>query len=246
VSELPASSPRHPSTRLLTSLRPAAQRIIRSRWPVRVHGAEGVPEAGPVILASNHVGLIDGPLLAIFAPRPVHALTKEEMFSGRLGRFLDAAGQIPLHRFGPDPAAIKSCVRVLRDGGVVGIFPEGTRGDGELHRFHHGAGYLALVTGAPVVSVTMLGTRASGAGSSSLPPKGGEIDVVFGTAWQTRPVPWPRTREHVRATSALLREHMLSDLARALELTGRSLPGPLPAGQREYDPPTGFVDQGAR
>ena len=74
------------------------------------------------------------PLLAIFAPRPVHALTKQEMFEGRLGRFLRASGQIPLDRFHADPGAIRSCLRVVRDGGAAGIFPEGTRGDGELHR----------------------------------------------------------------------------------------------------------------
>ena len=54
---------------------------------------------GPVIFAANHVGVVDGPLLAIFAPRPVHALTKVEMFRGRLGRFLRASGQMPLDRF---------------------------------------------------------------------------------------------------------------------------------------------------
>lgn len=245
MTELPPSSPTHPRTGLLRTLRPAARRLVRAKWPVTVHGATGVPSSGPVILSSNHVGIIDGPLLAIFAPRPVHALTKEEMFSGRLGGFLRASGQIPLFRFGPDPAAIKSCVRVLRDGGVTGIFPEGTRGDGELHRFHHGAAYLALVTGAPVVTVSMFGTRAPGAVSSALPPRGGHLDIVFGTPWRTDAEPWPRTREHVRATSALLREHMLTDLARAIELTGRTLPGPLPAGTREDDPDTGFVDLGA-
>ena len=122
-----------------------------------------------MILASNHIGIIDGPLLAVFSPRPVHALTKQEMFEGRLGRFLRASGQIPLDRFHADPGAIRSCLRVVRDGGVAGIFPEGTRGDGELHRFHHGAAYLALVTGAPVVPVTMLGTRPPGGGGQRPP-----------------------------------------------------------------------------
>ena len=78
-----------------------------------------------MILRPNHVGVIDGPLLAIFAPRPVHALTKMEMFKGFMGGFLLGAGQIPLDRFNPDPRAVKSCLRVLRDGRAVGIFPEG-------------------------------------------------------------------------------------------------------------------------
>ena len=243
-ADLPVSADEHPATRLLRLLRPPAARLVRTRWPVVVHHADRVPEAGGVILASNHIGIIDGPLLAVFSPRPVHALTKQEMFEGRLGRFLRASGQIPLDRFHADPGAIRSCLRVVRDGGVAGIFPEGTRGDGELHRFHHGAAYLALVTGAPVVPVTMLGTRPSGGGANALPERGDTVDVVFGQPWRTTQQPWPRTREHVAATSVLLREHLLSELATALGDTRRSLPGPLPAGQSEDDPDTGLVEHG--
>jgi len=241
-ADLPASADEHPATRLLHLVRPPAARLVRTRWPVVVHHADRVPEAGGVILASNHIGIIDGPLLAVFSPRPVHALTKQEMFEGRLGRFLRASGQIPLDRFHADPGAIRSCLRVVRDGGVAGIFPEGTRGDGELHRFHHGAAYLALVTGAPVVPVTMIGTRPPGGGGNALPARGDTVDLVFGQPWRTTQQPWPRTREHVAATSVLLREHLLSELATALGDTRRSLPGPLPAGQSEDDPDTGLVE----
>lgn len=245
LADLPASSERHPRRFLLRVLRPPAKAVVRVGWRVRVSGRNHVPRTGGLILAANHVGIIDGPLLATFAPRPVHAMTKLEMFSGRLGGVLRASGQIPLDRFAADPAAIRSCLRVLRDGGVVGVFPEGTRGSGELNRFHHGAAYLALVTGAPVVPVAMLGTRPHGGGSNALPGRGASIDIVCGEQWRTAPTPWPRTREHVLATSALLQEHMRSELDRALAETRRSLPGPLPAGQSEDDPDTGFVDQGA-
>ncbi|HEX5918840.1 MAG TPA: lysophospholipid acyltransferase family protein [Nocardioides sp.] len=241
-ADLPASAEEHPATRLLRLVRPPSARLVRTRWPVVVHHADRVPATGGAILASNHVGIIDGPLLAVFAPRPVHALTKQEMFAGRLGRFLRASGQIPLDRFHADPGAIRSCLRVVRDGGVAGIFPEGTRGDGELRRFHHGAAYLALVTGAPVVPVTMLGTRPPGGGANTLPRRGDTVDIVFGRPWRTTQHPWPRTREHVAATSVLLREHLLSELATALADTRRSLPGPLPAGQSEDDPDTGLVE----
>ncbi|MDZ5662312.1 lysophospholipid acyltransferase family protein [Nocardioides sp. S-58] len=241
-ADLPRSSEQHPATRLLRALRPPAGWLVRRRWRVRVHGDDRVPARGGVILAANHVGIIDGPLLAVLAPRPVHALTKLEMFEGRLGGFLRRTGQVPLDRYHPDPGAVRSCLRVLRDGGVVGIFPEGTRGDGELHRFHHGAAYLALVSGAPVVPVTMIGTRPPGGGSNALPERGGAIDVVFGRPWHTTQQPWPRTREQVGATSVLLWGHMLSELDSALSQTRRSLPGPLPAGQSEDDPDTGLVE----
>lgn len=245
-AELPRSdSTRHPRRLMLESLRPPARLLTRRRFGVQVHGAEQVPASGPVIFAANHVGVMDGPLLGIFAPRPVHALTKLEMFHGRTGRFLLAAGQIPLDRFHPDPAAVRSCLRVLRDGRAIGIFPEGTRGTGDLARFHRGAAYLALVTGAPVVPVIFLGSRPRGGHHDEVPPRGGPVDIVFGAPCTFPAQPWPRTREQVGEASVLLRERMLETLDHARALTGRDLPGPLPAAEVEPDPATGITDQGA-
>ncbi|MFC7493966.1 MULTISPECIES: lysophospholipid acyltransferase family protein [unclassified Nocardioides] len=230
---------------LHSPLRPLSRFIIRRRYVVRVHGSAQVPTDGPVIYASNHVGVIDGPMLAIFGPRPAHALTKIEMFRGVLGRFLWHSGQIPLDRFNTDPRAVKTCLRALRDGRAIGIYPEGSRGPGDLERFHRGAAYLALVSGAPVVPVIMLGSREPGGTSGSLPRRGATIDMVFGEVWRTDAVPWPRTREQVEKASLLLREHMLVQLDRARASTGRELPGPLPPTDVDPDPATGVTDEGA-
>ncbi|MBC9735449.1 lysophospholipid acyltransferase family protein [Nocardioides marmotae] len=235
----------HPARSLLHSARPAARWLVRRRNHVEVHGAAEVPARGPVIFAANHIGVADGPLLAAFAPRPVHALTKVEMFEGRMGRFLTASGQIPVDRFHPDPRAVRTCLRVLRDGGAVGVFPEGRRGAGELDRFHRGAAYLALVSGAPVVPTTFFGTRAPGAHMGELPPRGGRVAVCFGTPWQVPATPFPRTREQVGQASLFLREHMLVQQDRARRSTGLELPGPLPATDVEPDPATGVTEQGA-
>jgi 1-acyl-sn-glycerol-3-phosphate acyltransferase len=233
-------SPRY----LLHPLRPLARWLIRRRYDVEVHEAHQVPASGGVIYASNHVGVIDGPLLAIFAPRPAHALTKVEMFRGPLGWFLLKSGQVPLDRYNPDPAAVKTCLRVLRDGGAIGIYPEGSRGPGDLERFHRGAAYLALVSGAPVVPVTMLGSREPGGHTNSLPRRGARIDLVFGAPYRLEALPWPRTREQVEKSSLLLREHMLVQLDLARASTGRDLPGPLPGDDVDPDPQTGVTDQG--
>ena len=242
MSELPRSARRHPARYLLHPLRPLARTVIRRRLRVRVVDAEKLPRRGPVILASNHVGVADGPLLAIFAPRPVHALTKQEMFKGFMNRFLLSAGQIPLDRFHADPLAVKRCLRVLRSGGVVGIFPEGSRGAGEFERFHTGAVYLAMVTGAPIVPVVQFGTREPGAGSHSLPLKGITVDMVFGEAMRIPKTPWPRRKHEVAARSLELREHLISHLDQAKARTGRSLPGPLPGQETDPDPATGVTD----
>ena len=92
---------------------------------MRVHGAEHVPPQGPVIVAANHIGVIDGPLLAIFAPRPVHALTKEEMFDGARPRSCAAPGRSRSTGSTPTSRAIKRLPPGARDGGAVGDLPRG-------------------------------------------------------------------------------------------------------------------------
>lgn len=218
---------RHPTRWLLRGARPTARWIIRRRYDVRVHHAERFPRRGPAVVVGNHIGVIDGPLMAIFAPRPVHALTKIEMYQGRLGGFLTLAGQIPLDRFRTDPHAIRLSLRVLREGGTVGVFPEGTRGNGELERFQRGAAYLAMVTGAPVVPLTFIGSREPGGHTNSLPPRRARIDIVVGHPMPVDAVPWPRPSANVSAVSEDLHQRMLTGLKEALAETGRSLPGPL-------------------
>ena len=245
VLDLPLDATPHPRRLPLSLVRSPGRWLLRQRWPITVTGADLVPSTGPVVLAGNHLGLLDGPMLTVCTPRPVHALVKQEMYAGRLGPVLRAAGQIPLDRFVVDPGAVKTTLRVLRDGGAIGIFPEGRRGPGDLGRFHHGAAYLALVSGAPVVPVTFLGTRAPGGHIESLPPAGTPLDLVFGEPWRVERQPWPRRREQVLHASALLLQHMRAAQERALAVTGQTLPGPLPADERELDPPTGFAQRGA-
>ena len=146
------------------------------------------------------------------------------------------AGQVPLDRFNPDPAAVKACLRVLRDGHAVGIFPEGRRGTGDLERFHRGAAYFALVTGAPVVPVIFLGTREPGGHTDSVPARGSAVDVVSGRRSPSTRVPWPRSREQVEQVSVRLREHLLALLERAPRRDRARPAGP--AARRTRSSPT--------
>jgi 1-acyl-sn-glycerol-3-phosphate acyltransferase len=221
--------PNHPPTWLLHGGRPTSRWLIRRWYDVREHGMDRVPRTGPVVVAANHTGVIDGPLLAIFGPRPVHALTKEEMFHGPLGGFLRLTGQIELDRFVTDISAIRSCLHVLEHGGAVGIFPEGNRGAGDLVRARHGAAYLALVTGAPVVPLMMFGTRPSGGHKDALPARRSRLDLVYGAPFEVERTPWPRTQQLVAETATALQARMLEDLQSGLALTGQRLPGPIPA-----------------
>lgn len=219
--------------RTLRVLRPTAQRYLHLRWDIGLHGADRVPKTGPVILTSNHIGWLDGPLLVALAPRLVHALTKFEMFAGRAGRLLRATGQIPVERTTIDVTAVRRCVRALRDDQAVVVFPEARRGGGEWDRLRNGYAYLALVTGAPIVPVTVFGTRERGESVSQLPPNGRRIDVVYGEPIAVRAEPWPRRRDLVERTGQQLRARLVEHLGEAKTLTGRETPGPPPTPDPE-------------
>ncbi|RNL63683.1 1-acyl-sn-glycerol-3-phosphate acyltransferase [Nocardioides marmoriginsengisoli] len=218
---------RHPSRLMLHGLRPAFAAVIRKRWDVEVRNADRVPATGPVVVAANHIGFLDGPMMAIVGPRPVHALTKEELFSGPLGAFLTGAGQISVNRDAPDPRALRSALRVLRDGGVAGLFPESTRGAGEMVSAAGGAAYLALVAGAPVVPMAFLGTRLPGT-DATFPPAGSRLVVSYGEPIPVAQQDWPRLRADVRALTETIRQAIIATTREAVQATGIDLPGPIP------------------
>jgi 1-acyl-sn-glycerol-3-phosphate acyltransferase len=212
---------------MLHSLRPAFAAVINRRWDLEIEGAENVPSTGPVVIAGNHVGFLDGPLMAIVGPRPVHALTKREMFKGPLGAFLIASGQIPTSRYEVDPRAVRTALRVLRDGGVAGVFPEGTRGDGEMHSAAGGAAYLALVTGATVVPLSFLGTRLKGS-AASFPPSGTRFVLSYGSPITVEQQGWPRRSADVRELTSRIRLAISANVRAAERASGMTLPGPIP------------------
>lgn len=214
----------------LRTLRRYAQPWLDRKWDIRQRGEGHVPKEGPVILASNHIGWLDGPLLFLKAPRPGHALVKSEAFTGRTGRLLRYAAQIPVTRGRTDVGALRTAADALAAGQVVIVYPEGKRGDGELRRIKGGVGWLALVSGAPVVPVAVFGTREPGAASESRPPKGSRIDVVYGEPIGFPAMDWPRSSEAVAEVTERIAAHLREHLATAKKATKRGLPGPLPAG----------------
>ena len=144
----------------------------------RVTVTGSVPD-GPVLLAVNHTALVDGPLLYGQLPRPVAFLVKAEVFRGPLGALLRHTGQIPVRRGVAETAPLRAALDALRAGGIVGVFPEGTRGDGDVAQVRHGIAYLAVRSGAPVVPVAVHGTRQR-RGRAILVPHRPPVSVAFG------------------------------------------------------------------
>lgn len=209
-------------------LKPVLRRRLGRRWDVHVTGLDHVPPAGPVILASNHVGWLDGPVTVITSDRAVHALVKHESFEGGAGRLLRLGAQIKLHRGRTDAAAVRTALRVLRAGQVLLVYPEGKRGDGLVHEVFGGAAYLALATGSPVVPVAVIGTREPGADIESKPSSGQRVDVVYGRPLTFAAAPWPRDAGSIAAASDRIADALRAHVQWATDTLQRDLPGPPP------------------
>ena len=173
TSDLPPGA----SPRLHDLCRRAGSAWLRPVLRVRVHGADRIPGTGPLVLVANHSALVDGPLLFGLLGRRAVFLVKHEMFRGPLAVALVRIGQLAVRRGATDPAPLRAAVAVLRGGGLVGVFPEGTRGSGDVTAAHHGAAWLARTTGAPVLPVVIRGTRRTPGGRPRIRPR---VDVLIG------------------------------------------------------------------
>jgi 1-acyl-sn-glycerol-3-phosphate acyltransferase len=132
---------------------------LRAALTLRIAGQANLPPQGPVILAANHSSFLDAILLAAFAPRPVAFMTKNSQFAHpALFRILRWAGAFPVRRYTTDPVAVRNALRLLRQGRVLGLFPEGERcWDECMQPFKHTTVRLMLAAGAPVVPVGISG-----------------------------------------------------------------------------------------
>lgn len=191
-------------------------------WDTRVWGADHVPAEGPVIVVSNHIGVVDGPVLHGAIPRGSHIIVKQEFFDSGLGFLMDWAGQIPVDR-SAGRAALVVALDLLKEGRLVGIFPEGSRGSGSLQSVKAGVAWLAMNSGAPVVPAACLGTRPAGASVGYVPRPRARLHVVFGEPLVLPDL--PKGRAGTQEAMRLVSESMAGHLDHAVALTGVALPG---------------------
>ena len=154
----------------------------------KVEGLEHVPNSGPVILASNHLAVADSFYLPLVVRRRITFLAKSEYFTGTgikgrlLAWFYTVAGQVPIDRTDADAAraALHTAQRLLDQGKLLGMYPEGTRSpDGRLYKGKTGLARLALETGVPVIPVAMIGTDVVNPPGSRM-WRFGRVTVRFG------------------------------------------------------------------
>ncbi|MGW7535521.1 lysophospholipid acyltransferase family protein [Amycolatopsis sp. NPDC054798] len=162
---------------LLDIGRTAGRYYLRPAFRIRVHGRDRVPADGPLVVISNHSSNVDPQLVIGMLPRRSAFLAKAELFKGIGGRFLRAIGQIPVRRGEIDRTPLTTAVGVLKAGGAVGIFPEGTRGEGDVGAAERGAAWLVRASGATVLPIAIRGTRKPADGKRRWRPR---VDLLFG------------------------------------------------------------------
>jgi 1-acyl-sn-glycerol-3-phosphate acyltransferase len=142
--------------------------VLKAVFRPYAEGTENVPLDGPAILASNHLSYADWLFMPLVIPRRVTFVAKAEYFTspglkGWLQKtFFSGAGQVPIDRSGgrASERAIATGLRILRNGDLFGIYPEGTRShDGRLYRGKTGVGRMALEAQVPVIPVAVVGTN---------------------------------------------------------------------------------------
>jgi 1-acyl-sn-glycerol-3-phosphate acyltransferase len=108
---------------------------------------------------------------------------------------------------------------------VLSVYPEGTRGPGDFRKVRGGVAYLAMVTGAPILPVALLGTRLPGGDVEVYPPRGSRVDVVYGETFTVDRVSFPRRHVDVRAVADQIGDVLRAHVQAAVEATGHPLPG---------------------
>jgi 1-acyl-sn-glycerol-3-phosphate acyltransferase len=155
---------------------------------------------------------MDSVFLALVVDRPVSFLAKAEYFDRRRTAWIfRSTGQIPVRRGDPAGArrALDAALDVLAEGGVVGIYPEGTRSrDGRLHRGNLGPVRLAATSGAPIVPVGLVGTEAVQAPDQRLPRLGKDVAIRFGSPLRLSPED-ATDQPHLRAAT----DRLMTDIA---------------------------------
>jgi 1-acyl-sn-glycerol-3-phosphate acyltransferase len=152
--------------------------LVKLIWRFRIRGADHIPKDGPCVIAPNHKSFYDSFFVGLATPRHVRFMAKNELFEGRSARLLSMLGAFPVRRGEADPEALETARMILREGGVLALFPEGTRHrDADALRApRRGAGRLAIEAGAPIVPCAISGTEKLFAGFFPRPVR---VQIAF-------------------------------------------------------------------
>ena len=181
--------------------------IALTRW--RVEGRNNVPRTGPLIVVSNHLNLIDPPLLGASVPRRISFMAKQELFDSTFSRLVvENYGAFPVRRGQLDRKAVRQALEQLNSGSVLGIFPEGKRSlNSRLQPAQLGASLLASHSGVPIVPVGISGSEQV-KGVASVLFRRPRIKVIIGRPFVLPTDKEKRGRQRLERHSELIMERI--------------------------------------
>lgn len=137
----------------------SARLLLSLVYRIEIRGKEYIPKEGRGVVSSNHFSLMDPIVIAALLPRKINYMGKEELFSNRLfASILNKLGVFPVKRGGADIGAVKTALKILNNGGIFGIFPEGTRSkQGKILKAKPGLAMVAIKTQSPIIPVAITG-----------------------------------------------------------------------------------------
>ena len=134
---------------------------LKLKYRMKVEGARNVPRTGGAVLVANHCSYLDPPVMCCCSKnRIVHFMARDTLFSSGFAKwYFNSVRVIPLDRTRGDLAALRKAISMLKDGHVIGLFPEGTRSpDGQMRKAKGGIGFLIAKGDVPVVPIHISGT----------------------------------------------------------------------------------------
>ena len=197
--------------------------FLRIWFRMRVSGAEHIPQEGAAIIAPNHKSFWDSFFIGVCTRRHLRFMGKTELFEGPKGRLLVRLGAFPVRRGQSDEDALETARTILRQGGLLALFPEGTRvrDPDELGNPKRGAGRLALESGAPLVPAAITGSDHLFAGPF---PKPKRVQVAF-----SEPIPVAELASTPQAAGELVESALWPEVEQEFRRL-RSRPGLIAAG----------------
>ena len=169
-----------PNPALYEVVRVTADWYFSTFYDYTQSGKENIPSEGPVIFAANHVSHYDPPAIGACLDRQINYFARNTLFKGLFGKGLEAIGTIPVARDSADVGSLKAIFRALKAGGVIAIYPEGTRSpDGTLREPKGGVGMIACKSKATIIPTRLFGTYEVFGRNHKLPKLGGQIHVTY-------------------------------------------------------------------
>ncbi|MEX2237541.1 MAG: lysophospholipid acyltransferase family protein [Dehalococcoidia bacterium] len=172
---------------------------------LKVRGLENVPDVGGAIVVANHLSNFDPGVVGTSIKRRIRFMAKEELFFPGFGLLLRLHGVFPIRRLEKDTAAVRRATQLLKDGEVLGMFPEGTRSkEGKLQHGRPGTAFIALRAGVPIVPAAITGTEELKSWKATLFSRA-RLSITYGKPFYLERPPRVTAQTLEEATDAIMR-----------------------------------------